>query len=107
MDRTGHPLVAQSTLNYGLTPLSGRLVSNLNMAALERILRDAILHFEPRILSRSLTVRALPSEASLTHHNVLAFEIAGELWGQPYPLELLIKTEMDLESGEVRIAEGR
>jgi type VI secretion system protein ImpF len=52
-------------------------------------------------------VRALPPGEQLSHHNVLAFEIAGELWGQPYPLELLIRTEMDLESGEVRLSEGR
>jgi type VI secretion system protein ImpF len=36
---------------------------------------------------------------------VLSFEISGELWGQPYPLEFLLKTDVDLESGEIRIAE--
>jgi type VI secretion system protein ImpF len=41
------------------------------------------------------------------HHNIISFEITGELWSQPYPLDLLIKTDMDLESGEIRIAEGR
>lgn len=101
------PLVAQSTINYGLAPLSGRLASNLDLTALERVLKDAILHFEPRILAPTLSVRALPPGDQLGHHNVLSFEIAGELWGQPYPLELLIRTEMDLESGEVRLSEGR
>jgi type VI secretion system protein ImpF len=43
----------------------------------------------------------------LTHHNVISLEIVGQLWSQPYPLELLLKTDMDLESGEIRIAEGR
>jgi type VI secretion system protein ImpF len=41
------------------------------------------------------------------HHNVMTLEITGELWSQPYPVELLIKTDMDLESGEIRLAEGR
>ena len=41
------------------------------------------------------------------HHNVLSLEISGELWSQPYPLEFLIKTDMDLESGEIRLVEGR
>ena len=107
LDLTRHPLVARSTVNYGLTPLSGRPVSNLDLTALERLLKEAILAFEPRILAPSLTVTALPVGDALTHHNILSFEIAGELWGQPYPLELLIRTEMDLESGEVRLAEGR
>jgi type VI secretion system protein ImpF len=52
-------------------------------------------------------VRGIPPSEPLVHHNVLSFEITGQLWGQPYPLELLLKTDMDLESGEIRIAEGR
>jgi type VI secretion system protein ImpF len=107
LDLTGHPLVAGSTLNYGLAPLSGKLVSGLDLSRLERILREAILRFEPRILPHTLTVRGvLPSDV-LSHHNVLSFEIKGQLWAHPYPLELLVKTDMDLESGEVRIAEER
>jgi type VI secretion system protein ImpF len=101
------PLVAQSTLNYGLAPLSGKLASGLDLSVLERVLKEAILRFEPRILAHSLTVRGVPPSDALPHHNVLSFEIAGELWGQPYPLELLLKTDVDLETGEMRIAEGR
>jgi type VI secretion system protein ImpF len=101
------PLVAQSTLNYGLAPLSGKLVSGLDLSSIERILKDAILRFEPRILAHTLSVRGAPPSDALTHHNVISFEITGQLWGQPYPLELLLKTDVDLESGEIRIAEGR
>lgn len=107
VDLSGHPLAAQSTLNYGLTPLSGNPVAGLDLSALERILKDAILRFEPRILPHTLAVRGLPAKDPMGHHNVLSFEISGELWAQPYPLELLIKTDMDLESGEIRLAEGR
>jgi type VI secretion system protein ImpF len=38
-------------------------------------------------------------------HNALVFEIAGELWAQPVPLELFLKTEIDLESGEIAVSE--
>lgn len=106
-DLTEHPLVAQSTLNYGLTPLSGKIVSNLDTSELESVLKEAILRFEPRIMPQTLVVRGIPHPDPLTHHNVLSFEITGELWAKPYPLELLLKTDMDLESGEVRIAERR
>jgi type VI secretion system protein ImpF len=106
-DLTAHPRVAQSTLNYGMTPLSGKIVSGLDTSELEQIIKEAILRFEPRILPHTLAVRGIRPGDLLTHHNVLSFEIVGELWGKPYPLELLLKTEMDLESGEVRIAERR
>ena len=107
VDFTGHPLVEQSTLNYGLVPLSGNPVSSMDLAALDQILKQAILRFEPRILPHTLSVRGVAAKDAAIHHNVLSFEITGALWGQPYPIELLLKTDVDLESGEIRIAEGR
>jgi type VI secretion system protein ImpF len=107
VDLTDHPLAAQSTLNYGLTALAGNPVAGLEFAEVERILKEAILRFEPRILPHTLSVRGIPAKDPLGHHNVMSLEIMGELWAQPYPLEFLIKTDMDLESGEIRLAEGR
>jgi len=37
------------------------------------------------------------------NHNALSFEIEGDLWAQPMPLRLLLQTDMDLESGHVRV----
>jgi len=105
VDLTAYPLVAESTVNYGLAPLSGKLVSSMNLPELERVLKDAILRFEPRILPHTLSVRSIAATEPLTHHNVVSFEIRGDLWAQPYPLELLLKTDVDLESGEMRIAD--
>jgi type VI secretion system protein ImpF len=93
-------------LNYGLPALSGRLVSGLDLTELERALRDAILAFEPRILPDTLQVTGIPAQDPHRHHNVITMQISGQLWAQPYPLELLIKTDLNLESGEVQLAEG-
>src|SRR5262245_29797630 len=60
VDLSAHPLAADSTVNYGLVPLSGSPVASLSLAAVEGILRDAILRFEPRILPHSLSVRGIP-----------------------------------------------
>jgi len=107
VDLSAHPLAAQSTLNYGLPALAGNAVAGLEFAEVEQILKDAILRFEPRILPQTLTVRGIPAKDAMGHHNILSLEITGELWAQPYPVELLIKTDMDLESGEIRLVEGR
>jgi len=107
VDLSAHPLAAQSTLNYGLTALAGNAVAGLEFAEVEQILKDAILRFEPRILPQTLTVRGIPAKDAMGHHNILSLEITGELWAQPYPVQLLIKTDMDLESGEIRLVEGR
>src|SRR5262249_52859980 len=103
VDLTAYPLAAQSTLNYGLSALAGNAVASLELHDVERILKEAIERFEPRILPHSLTVKGVAASDPMGHHNV----ISGELWAQPYPVDLLIKTDMNLESGEIRIAESR
>lgn len=96
----GAPLAAQSVLNYGLPDLTGKSTSGLDRAELARRIRQAIWDFEPRILRDSVRVVALSPGAA---PNQLAFEIHGELWGQPLPERLYLKTELDLEIGELRL----
>jgi type VI secretion system protein ImpF len=96
----GTPLAAQSVLNFGLPDLTGKTASGLDRAALARRIRQAVWDFEPRILRDSLRVVALAPGAAA---NQVAFEIHGELWGQPLPERLYLKTELDLEIGELRL----
>jgi type VI secretion system protein ImpF len=90
-------------LNFGLPALCGETASTLDLIDLEQTIRQAILDFEPRIVPASLQVRALASAAVLEQHNVLSMEIRGHLWALPVPLELLLRTDVDLESGTVEI----
>lgn len=105
VDLSGSPHVQRSVLNYGLPALSGRSASSLDVTELERSIRQAIIDFEPRILAESLEVKALAIENALDHHNVVGVQIRGQLWAQPVPLELLVRTEIDLETGKVEIAD--
>jgi type VI secretion system protein ImpF len=99
-----HPLVAQSVVNYGLPDLAGLTASTIDIGEMEALVRQAIWDFEPRILRHTLRVQAHGSDDQF-NHNALVFEIAGELWAQPVPLELFLKTEIDLESGEIAVSE--
>lgn len=99
------PHVRRSVVNFGLPALSGLTASTLEMADLERAVRQAIIDFEPRILPGTLQVRAVVELTALDHHNVVGIEIQGQLWAQPVPLELLLRTEIDLETGRVEIAD--
>ncbi|MBR9985431.1 MAG: type VI secretion system baseplate subunit TssE [Desulfosarcina sp.] len=94
-----YPHVRQSVLNFGIPDLTGTTISNADPSALERYLRQAILTFEPRILKRSLKVRAKAGG----EHNQIVFEIEGELWAQPLPEHLYLRTILDLELGRVDI----
>jgi len=99
------PHVRRSVVNFGLPALSGRTASSLDVGDLARAVREAILTFEPRIVPRTLQIRTVLEAGSLDHHNVIGVEIHGELWAQPVPLEFLVRTEFDLETGKVQIAD--
>ena len=98
------PHLANSVLNYGVPDLSGNSISSLDLARLERAIRQAIWDFEPRLVRATVSVRAL-SGASVDH-NKLTFEIEADMWAQPYPERLFLKTELDLERGAVTLAEA-
>lgn len=100
------PYAARSVLAYGLPPLSGRTASSMDAGSLQQRVRQAILDFEPRILPHTLAVEAVVTESQLDHHNQIGFLISGHLWAQPVPLELMLRTDIDLESGRVAVREG-
>jgi len=106
IDESRHAQAAASTLNFGLPALSGGQVSMLHVGALETSIRQAIIRFEPRILAESLSVHAVESQSVLDAHNVIQIEIRGLLWSQPVPLQMLIRTQLDLESGQVVVQEA-
>ena len=100
-----YPLVAHSVLNYGLPDMAGHTASSADVGALERILRQVILDYEPRILRQTLKVRAVLAADEMSH-NAITFEIEGELWAKPLPERMYLKTQVDLESGDVSIADN-
>ncbi len=104
MDPATLPYARKSVINYGLPALSGQVASSIDVSDLERAIRQAIIDFEPRILSSTLRVRALEA-VTFEHHNVIGVEISGQLWSQPIPLELLVRTEIDLETGQVELSD--
>ncbi|CAN7294950.1 type VI secretion system baseplate subunit TssE [Rhizobacter sp. LjRoot28] len=101
-----HAQAAHSVLNYGLPPMSGQLASRVDVSVLERTIRQAILRFEPRVMEDSLEVKAIDASSVLDTHNVIEFEIRGFMWAQPVPLELLLRTQLDLEAGQVEVRDA-
>lgn len=104
-DWSGNVQAERSVLNFGLPALSGQTASTLDIGAVETRIRRAIVDFEPRIDPSSLRVRAVERQSALDHHNQIHFEIQGHLWAQPVPIEMLLRTEVDLETGQVDVRE--
>lgn len=100
---TDYPLIRASTLNYGIPPLSGKRMSEIEWDDIQNALTQAILHFEPRILSEGLLVRCVTDSTNLDTHNILSIEIKGRLWCIPHPMEFLFRSDVDLENGHFEL----
>lgn len=103
-DLSQYPEVAKSVVNYGLPDLAGRTVSGVDVPKLEGLLRQAIWDFEPRLLRNTVAVRLIVNQDELSH-NAMSFIVEAELWSQPIPLQLYLRTEIDLEDGDVSVRE--
>lgn len=101
-----YPAVQHSVVNFGLPALSGRPVSSLDLDEVGQLLRQAIIDFEPRLIPNTVYVWAEEIEDRLAQHNVVSFRIKAEMWAQPVPLELFLRTQVDLESGQARVIES-
>jgi type VI secretion system protein ImpF len=105
-DLSRHEEIARSTLNFGIPDVTGRAVSTIDRVALAGRLRRAIWDFEPRLIRSTVSVR--PVTTSGRHGpTMLSFAIEAELWAEPTPLHLLLRTELNLESGDARVTEQR
>lgn len=93
-----HNEIAQTVVNYGISPLAGAPANQNNGRELERILRDAILRFEPRIIPQSLIVRGINNENEKPlRQGKMLLEIRGLIYWEPYPLDLCMSGEYDSE----------
>jgi type VI secretion system protein ImpF len=106
LDPVRFPQAANSTLAFGLPPLAGNTATSLDISVLERRIRDAIVQFEPRLVPSTLRIRAVNTGSSMDHHNQIQVEIRGSLWSVPVPIEMLLRTNLDLESGEIRVEDA-
>lgn len=104
-DLSAHPEVARSVLNFGLPSLAGHPLSSLSLTDLEAALRRAIVDFEPRLMRSTVKIR-LEKDPGQMNHNALSFTISADLWAQPLPLHILLRTNLDLETGHVEIFDG-
>jgi len=99
-DLSNVPFVAHSVLNYGIPALSGTTFSSVESGSLARKIKQAIVDFEPRILAASLNIEVFTADDQMSHKS-LSFKIEGDLWAQPLPIHLFIRSDLDLETGEV------
>jgi type VI secretion system protein ImpF len=93
------PAVARSVLCFGVPCYSGKVQSAIDLEELAWEIRERILAFEPRLERAALSVAAVEPSAR-NRFNRLRFRIHGFIRAQPARIELLIQSELDMESGK-------
>jgi len=105
-DLSSVPRAAKSTLNYGIPGFAGLAESSFRVDVLEREIAEAIRNFEPRIKPDTLKVRARGTHEDDPNPS-LVFEIEGELWAQPLPVQLFVQTAIQIETRLAVVTESK
>jgi type VI secretion system protein ImpF len=103
IDLDAYPEVQRSVLNYGMPALTGRSAATVDVQRTARLIEEVIRRFEPR-LTRVHVVPDSGREKGSDGHQ-LGFRIEADLWGQPVPQHLVLRTRISTESGDVSVAD--
>lgn len=105
VDFDTHPELKNTVLNYGMPGLSGSTINTADRDAIKKLIQNAIEAFEPRIMKNTLRVTLIEDDKLVNPH-AIAFQIEGTMWGRPMPEALFLRTELDLELGDVKVTEA-
>ncbi|MEM6932900.1 MAG: type VI secretion system baseplate subunit TssE [Pseudomonadota bacterium] len=102
IDLEPYPQIQSATINFGVIDVAGKRGGVNRAIEIRQAIRTSIENFEPRILPGSLEVE-LYQEMIEGGGAIVSFDIRGELWAQPVPLELYMRTALDITTGEVSL----
>ena len=93
------PEVRRSVVNYGVPAFAGRSAKDFEPGALAREIKAVLATFEPRLRESATQVSVNTSDKA-----GLSIEIDGLLLLSPVPERLILRTLVDLETGQARTA---
>jgi type VI secretion system protein ImpF len=105
IDGNVYPQVARSVLNYGVREVSGDFSTGLRAEEIRRAIASSVRLFEPRINAATMQVKLRKTEDR--GGAVISFDIVADMWAEPIPLELYLRSEVDLATGHVELTEER
>jgi len=96
-----HPNTAKSVLNYGITDVAGDYSTIERAQIMRKSIVAAVQAYEPRIHPGSLTVKLRADEVN--RQSVVSFDIRADMWAQPLPIELYLRSQVDVTTGELEL----
>lgn len=93
------PNVRRSVINYGVPSFSGRAVSDFDLTALAKELREVIAVFEPRLKRDTIRVKVAQGDRT-----GMRIEVDATLMLSPVAERLRLSTMIDLDNGRATTA---
>ena len=101
IDAEVYPQAARSVLNYGVREVYGEFSTKERASQVRASIRAAIEMFEPRIKAGTLEVILRQDEK--VPQTTVVFDIRADMWAQPVPMELYLRSEVDVTTGHVAL----
>ena len=102
IDADRYPHVTASVLNFGVRDVAGDFSSPTRVDDIRKAIARAITLFEPRIRAGSLEV-ILREHSGKDNKAVVDFDIRADMWAQPLPMELYLRSRIDLTTGHLSL----
>lgn len=100
-DAKSYPCVSDSVLNFGLAEVTGEYSTSRKAELIRQSIERAITIHEPRIVAGSVEVDLVPDDSR--GDMTVALDIRADMWAQPMPLELYLRSVVDVTTGEVSV----
>ena len=101
IDATRHPLAAKSVLNYGVKDVAGDFAAKDRAQLIRKSIAGAIENFEPRIRKGSARVEIRTQ--NISRDTIISFDIRADMWAEPIPIELYLRSSVDVTTGQVSL----
>jgi len=101
IDQETYPNAYTSVLNYGITDVAGDYSTAARAEMIRKSIISAVQTFEPRIHPGSLNVKLRVSQGS--RDSVVSYDIRADMWAQPLPIELYLRSSVDVTTGELEL----
>lgn len=101
IDPDRYPQTYSSVLNFGVKEVAGNYSTTERAELIRKAISTAIKTFEPRIHPGSVDVELRVGQEDKTA--LVTFDIRADMWAQPLPMELYLRSTVDVTTGELEL----
>ena len=101
IDAARYPRAARSVLNYGVHDVAGDFAAKDKALSIRKSIIACIEAFEPRIRKGSIQVDMRSNDANRS--TIINFDIRADMWAEPIPIELYLRSSVDVTTGQLSL----